>query len=258
MGTQAGSIHIWGEQGVKKRREICGRLAGWTLVAAVACLSGCVISPTPKKKAGSGEWQRTMGATPQLVGTCFYGPKGVSEALLLEMEDVVRPVRRVMRIGNGALSMGLTDERGRKLKAVECGGYLVVQAEAGQSYQLVVENESDVPWEVLPSVDGLDLESGEPADLTRRGRVVPPRGKTVFTSMRGEDGKAVPLRFRQVADTSARYRTNSTGTLGSVVVAGFLGAGTESFDTRPLLTRRRTGGFPERRYEPMLLPYQYR
>ncbi len=210
------------------------------------------------------EWQRATPKTPQMLARCFYGPRALTDALVLEMQDTALPARRWTRIGNGMISLRVENDRGRRLPALQCGGYLVVSGDPGQAWQLIVQNETDVPVEILPSVDGLDLETGEAADLQRRGRIVPPREKTVFTTMAGEEGKAVPLTFREVPDTSALHRLTPTGTLGMVGVAVFLPEGRDSFDSRPLLERRQPalhggpGAIPLRRYEPMLLPYQYR
>lgn len=225
---------------------------------------GSCTGTTRSASKKNGEWRRATLDTPQLLARCFYGPRAVTDALVAEMEDVAVPARRWTRLGNGMISLRIENGRGRRLPAVECGGHLVVIGDAGQPWRLWVKNETDVPLEVLPIVDGLDLESGEPGDLARRGRVLPPRQKTVFTAMAGPEGKAAPLTFREVADTQALHRVSSTGTAGSVVVAVFLPAGKDSFDSRPLLERRLPplhggpGAVPARRYEPMLLPYQYR
>ncbi len=257
MGIQAGS-----GRALRKADEKTSTLTAWAGLAAMLFLASC--AGAPRSSGGNGGWKRSIEDTPQLLARCFYGPREVTDALVTEMEDVAVPARRWARFGNGMISLRVENGQGRMLPALECGGHLVVVGDAGQSWRLWVSNETDVPIEVLPMVDGLDLESGGPADLARSGRVLPPRQKTVFTTMAGEGGKAAPLTFREVADTQALHRITPTGTAGSVVVAVFLPAGRDSFDSRPLLERRlpplHSGGgtTPRRRYEPMLLPYQYR
>jgi hypothetical protein len=226
-------------------------------------LSSCVVSPLTKKPVAKA-WQRASSEAPHLLVRAFYGKPEIAEAMMRELEDVARPVRRWARQGNGAVSVRFVNERGRALRVAECGGQLIVEGQPGQAYALKVRNETDVTIEVLPMVDGLDLETGEAADLARAGRRVAPRKETVFAVRAGADGKGEALRFREVNGPEALRRTAPTGTLGSVVVAVFLGEGTDSFDDRPALQRRRPGtfpqpgSFPQRRYEPMLLPYQYR
>jgi len=211
------------------------------------------------KPAGGLEWVRQVEARPQLVARCYYGPPEVIRTMIEELQDVARPVRGLTRFGNGAVAVGFKDERGRWMQAVECGGMLLVEGMEGQAFQLVVENKTDVILELLPSVDGLDLDTGAPLELTSRGRLVPPRARVLFGLINGPEGKAEPLRFRAVSGPQALYQISTTGTLGAVQVAIFLGAGTDTFDSRPPLARRNHARtFPQRRHEPILLPYQYR
>jgi hypothetical protein len=118
--------------------------------------------------------------------------------------------------------------------------------------------------EVLPFVDGLDLETSLEGDLKRRGRLLGPRQETVFGSRVDEAGREELLRFRATGGPMALHRTSATGVVGSVFVAVFHGRGDDSFDDLPARERLRPsaiGGlqtFPQRRYAPMRLPYQYR
>lgn len=239
---------------------------GWRwraqLAIAAFALIGCAQTQTARLTAD--DWQRATPNTPQLIARSFYGPRSITDALILEMQDAALSARRWTRFGNGMVSLRFENDRGRRLPAVQCGGHLVVTGEPGQAWRLLVKNETDVPIEVLPSVDGIDLETGEVADLRRRGRLLAPRETTLFTSIADAEGRAVPLAFREISDTSALHRITPTGTLGSVIVCVFLPDGKDSFFTRPLLERRlpdlpgALGTIPRRRYEPMLLPYQYR
>ncbi len=226
-------------------------------------LSSCVVQPLTKR--GKGEvWQRADVGTPQLLVRAFYGTPEEVQALLAELGDVVRPVRRWARQGNGAVSMRFVDERGRALRTVESGGHLVVEGRPGQVYAIRIRNETDVLMEVLPMVDGLDLETGLEAELGRAGKMVGPRKEVVFGSRAVTGGKGEALRFRENEGAAALHRWSPTGTAGSVLVAVFLGQGDDSFEDMPARERLRPvaignqGTFPQPRAEPMRLPYQYR
>jgi len=162
------------------------------------------------------------------------------------------------------VSVRFVDERGRGLRTVEGGGRLIVEGRPGQVYAIQVRNETDVIVEILPMVDGLDLEKGLGAGLEMAGRRVGPRQETVFGTRASADGKGESLRFGEGAGPVAVHRESLTGTDGSVVIAVFLGKGVDSFADRPARERLRAnafgepGAFPQRRYEPMRLPYQYR
>jgi len=230
---------------------------------ALLFLQSCVVAPLSKKSATK-PWQRSENEAPHLLARLFYGDAETTQAMLVELGDVARPVRRWSRQGNGAVSVRCDDERGKPLPMVECGGCLIMEGNPGQAYALRVRNETDVILEVLPMVDGLDLESGLEASLERPGRQVAPRKETVFNARVGPKGKAECLRFLENRGTATVHRSHVTGTAGSLVIAVFLGEGDESFDSRSARERRRPGifpqpgSFPERRYEAMLLPYQYR
>lgn len=226
-------------------------------------LSSCVVQ-APSKRFSGESWQRTDGETPQMLVRVFYGTPEKVGAILEELGDVARPVRRWARQGNGAVSIRFVDERGRTLRTVESGGQLLVEGQPGQVYAMEVRNETDVVLEMLPMVDGLDLETGLEADLSRMGRQVGPRQETIFGSCGTVDGKGEGLRFREVAGQTAVHRRSPTGTVGSILVAVFIGKGSDSFADLPARERMRPsvvgpqGAFPQRRYEPMRLPFQYR
>ena len=258
MGTTAGTSGATNEKN-QRRFGWCRWILGLSVAAGLtACAATKPVALAPDS------WERATPKTPQMLARLFYGPRSITDALLLEMQDVALPARRWTRCGNGMISLRAENDRGRRLPALQCGGQLVVVGEPGTAWRLWVRNETDVPIEVLPSVDGLDLETGKPADLALRGRLLGPRESVAFASMAGAAGKETPLTFREVKDTSALYRMTTTGTLGMVVVAVFLPKDVDSFDSQPLLQRRLPslhggpGALPNRRYQPMLLPYQYR
>ncbi len=265
MGIQAGSGKAARDSGGDGTKTT----STWALAGISMLLLALVSCDTPARPRAqtkvptAAEWQRSTPETAQLLARSFYGPRGVTDQIVMELGDVVVPARRRTRFGNGMISLSFLDARGGRLPAVECGGHLVVEGNPGQPWQLLVENETDIPLEILPSADGLDLETGAPSDLSRRGRIVPPRGETTFSTRAGAEGRAEPLTFSAIVDAGAIHRVHTGGTHGSIVVAVFMQPGQDSFDSRPLLERRQStlhsqpGSVPMRRYQPMLLPYQY-
>lgn len=233
---------------------------GMTLVVA---LSSCVVQPLTKQTKAE-VWQRKDPETPQLLVRSYYGTPDQVKALVTELGDVVRPVRKWARQGNGAVSLRFVDEQGRSLRTVESGGHLVVEGQPGQAYAIRIRNETDVKLEVLPIVDGLDLETGLEAELRRAGKMLGPRDDVAFGGRSGTGGKEEVLRFRGGEGVTALHRWNPSGTVGSVVLAIFVGQGEDSFDDRPVSERVQPmaignqGSFPQRRTEPMRIPYQYR
>lgn len=236
--------------------QVGGRILA--ILLALVLIAGCQVAERGKH-AGKTGWVRQVEARPQQVLRCYYGPPEVIRMMIDELGDVAVPVRGLSRFGNGAVAAGFKDERGRWLRGVECGGVLLVEGTEDQVYRLVVENRTDSLLELLPSVDGLDLESGMALDLNTPGRQVPPRATTLFSFINGPDVKAGPLKFRAISGPQAIHQISSKGTLGSVQVAVFLAEGADTFQARPPLARRnKARTFPQRHHEPLLLPYQYR
>lgn len=261
MGKQSGrGVHWVGS----KRQGIAPQVQRLPLLMLLLlALAGCVVSPPHKTKSGGKEWQRKHDDSAFMLERCFYGTPEQVQQMLEELGDVAQPVKGWARMGNGAVSLRLVDQRGRALPMVECGGRLLVTGSPGQAYALMVRNETDATLEVLPMVDGLSLATGQNASLEESGRLVGPRETSRFDTQMGSGGKAEPLQFRGIEGIETLHRSSPTGTLGSIVVAVFLEQGAESFDARHPLERRRSDGpglrqWPQRRYEPMLLPYQYR
>lgn len=148
--------------------------------------------------------------------------------------------------GDGALSVALVDEAGRTLPGFTAGGRTLIMGEDGQRYRIVVHNASAARFEVVASVDGLDVIDGQPADPNRRGYLVDPHGVLTIDGFRTSDDAVAAFRFGKVAESYAA-RTSGDRNVGVIGMAIFAERG--AVWTPAELGRRDSADpFPQRGY----------
>jgi len=148
--------------------------------------------------------------------------------------------------GDGALSVALVDESGRTLPGYSAGGRTLVIGEDGARYRIVVHNATPVRFEVVASVDGLDVVDGKPADPNRRGYLVDPHDDLVIDGFRTSDNEVAAFRFGKVADSYAA-RTSGDRNVGVVGLAIFAERGAV-WSPNELQRRDSADPFPNRGY----------
>jgi hypothetical protein len=148
--------------------------------------------------------------------------------------------------GDGSLSVALVDDAGRTLPGFMANGRALIVGNDGARYRLVVRNGTTARFEVVASVDGLDVIDGNPADPNRRGYIIDPHGVLVIDGFRTSDSSVAAFRFGRVADSYAA-QTSGDRNVGIVGFAIFAERG--AVWTPAELQRRDTANpFPERGY----------
>ena len=122
--------------------------------------------------------------------------------------------------GDGSLAVALVDETGRTLPGFAAGGRALIVGEDGARYRIVVRNGTTARFEIVASVDGLDVIDGKPADPNRRGYIVDPHDTLVIDGFRTSDSHVAAFRFGQVADSYAA-QTSGDRNVGVVGLAIF-------------------------------------
>lgn len=148
--------------------------------------------------------------------------------------------------GDGSISIALVDEYGRTLPGYHAGGRALVVGNDGDRYRIVVRNGTTARFEIVASVDGLDVIDGNPADPNRRGYIVDPHDTLTIDGFRTSDASVAAFRFGKVADSYAA-QTSGDRNVGVVGFAIFAERG--AVWTPAELSRRDTANpFPERGY----------
>jgi hypothetical protein len=109
-----------------------------------------------------------------------------------------------------------------------------------------VRNGTTARFEIVASVDGLDVIDGKPADPNRRGYIVDPHDTLVIDGFRTSDSDVAAFRFGRVADSYAA-QTSGDRNVGVVGLAIFSERG--AVWTPAELSRRDSADpFPARGY----------
>ena len=158
----------------------------------------------------------------------------------------VEPAPLAVDAGDGALSVALVDDSDRPLSGFTAGGRTLIVGQDGERYRIVVHNATDARFEIVASVDGLDVTDGQPADPARRGYLIGPHGELSIDGFRTSQDAVAAFRFGRVADSYAA-QTGSDRNVGVIGLAIFAERGARW--TRGELRRRDTADpFPHRGY----------
>jgi len=157
-------------------------------------------------------------------------------------------------IAGGALTVRLLDSSGRPLRGGSTGGRHFVVGQDGERYSIQIRNNTDERFEVVATVDGLDVVDGHAGGFEKRGYVIGPFSTLEIDGFRQSFDNVAAFRFGAV-DESYSARKGDGRNVGVIGIAFFAEAGS----ARPWLerprsseARRRLGAdpFPNRFAEP--------
>jgi hypothetical protein len=148
--------------------------------------------------------------------------------------------------GDGSLAVALVDDAGRTLPGLEAAGRTLVVGEDGEHYKILVRNGTTARFEIVASVDGLDVIDGKPADPNRRGYIVDPHDTLIIDGFRTSDANVAAFRFGRVSDSYAA-RTTGDRDVGVIGLAIFSEKGAV-WPPAELQRRDSADPFPSRGY----------
>jgi hypothetical protein len=144
----------------------------------------------------------------------------------------------------GGISIALTDSSGNVLPGGDANGRTYVVGQDGARYNLVIRNDSGGRFEVIASVDGLDVIDGKAAGHAKRGYILEPYSLLTIDGFRTSEETVAAFRFGKVKDSYAS-RTGSDRNVGVIGVAFFAERG--SVWTTDEINRRETADpFPNK------------
>ncbi|MBN1959437.1 MAG: hypothetical protein JW841_00705 [Deltaproteobacteria bacterium] len=125
------------------------------------------------------------------------------------------------QVGLGlALTISLRDEYGNTLSAYRGRGRTVAIGHHGQRYVIVVQNNTNERFEVVVSVDGLDVIDGRAAGYNKRGYLVEGYGTVEIEGFRRSDDTVAAFRFGSVSNSYAA-QTGSARNVGIIGAVAF-------------------------------------
>lgn len=140
------------------------------------------------------------------------------------------------------VTVALVDSGGRVLEALDVGRQRYAVGDPGERYEIEVTNHSAVRFEVVASVDGLDVIDGSPASTDKRGYILEPYETLVIDGWRTDEDEVAAFRFGHVAESYAAQR-GAPRDIGVIGVALFAERARRSRDWD---RRRRARPFDDR------------
>lgn len=126
-----------------------------------------------------------------------------------------------LSLAAGKISFTVVDDRGHALPMVREGKHYYVKATEGQSYQLSYKNHSAQTYEIVASVDGLDVLNGQQASQYSSGYVLHPHQTLTIEGFRKSESNVASFTFSKPDDSYAANTPSgsidNTGILGTVV-----------------------------------------
>lgn len=104
---------------------------------------------------------------------------------------------------NGRVSFAVLDQDGNKMDLVQHNGDLHLQSTAGERYELRLRNFGNRTYEVVSTVDGLDVLNGQPGSLHHRGYVLEPGRILTIRGFRRSNTEVAAFRFSSFDDADA-------------------------------------------------------
>ncbi len=131
---------------------------------------------------------------------------------------------RDIKLAEGRVAMRVLRENGTVWPMAQVGTGLRLQGQDGARYTLEYRNLSKTQtYEIVATVDGLDVLNGEPGTYSNRGYILRP-GETVgISGFRKSRAEVAAFRFSNVADSYAANSRNGSpqnvGVIGTAVFA---------------------------------------
>ncbi len=105
--------------------------------------------------------------------------------------------------GHGGLSFALLDSAERVLPAATVGSELFAVGRPQSRYSLAIANDTGTAYELVASVDGLDIVDGRAASFEKRGYVIDPFSSMVIEGWRTSEDTVAAFRFSSIEDSYA-------------------------------------------------------
>ena len=123
-------------------------------------------------------------------------------------------------LGGGDVTVTVVNERGSALRGGQAGGRTYVVGQDGARYSLLIRNNSAFRFEIVASVDGLDVIDGQSASPAKRGYILGPHSTLSIDGFRTTNQTVAAFRFSAVKDSYAS-RTTGDRNVGVIGVALF-------------------------------------
>ncbi len=107
------------------------------------------------------------------------------------------------RASRSVITVRLLDSGGRPLEGFSSGGNTYIVGNAGDRYTIQIRNNTNVRFEAVTTVDGLNVINGRTGSFSSRGYIVNPQGTVEIDGWRRSSDTVAAFRFGRVSDSYA-------------------------------------------------------
>ena len=119
------------------------------------------------------------------------------------------------------ITVQLVDAYRRPLSGLQIAGRTIVLGQAQHRYGLLIRNFTGRRYEIVASVDGLDVIDGRRASISKRGYILGPYATLHVKGYRTSASSVAAFRFGSVRNSYAKRSTGTSRNVGVVGVAAF-------------------------------------
>ncbi|QDQ83044.1 hypothetical protein FNZ07_17630 [Paraburkholderia megapolitana] len=149
--------------------------------------------------------------------------------------------RASLSMASGAINLRFRDGNNNTLNLLRGGnGRWNIVGKAGDHYEMVLYNKSRAPYEVVSSVDGLDVISGRPGSYHTGGYILYPGKTLVIDGFRKNEREVAAFRFSSVPHS---YVANTSN--GDVANVGVIGVALFAEKDSEAAIRMKANPFPQ-------------
>lgn len=210
---------------------------------------GTTWGETRTSRVSTAPFVREDRSRPTALASIFYNDRAGVRAMARRAGFAELNDGRVS-LGRGAVTVSLLDGNGRVLPGVDAGGRAYVVGRDGQRYTIHLRNHTGLRFEIVASVDGLDVIDGRDASPSKRGYILPEFGTLEIDGFRRSEDAVATFRFGAVEQSYAE-RKGKGRNVGVIGIALFRERGSEwPWSDREINRRHNADPFPGRFAEP--------
>lgn len=184
---------------------------------------GTAFGESRESRSRSAKFERDR-SEPLAVATLWYndteGARAMSASAGYREEG--RPVVPVL---DGMITMRIEGENGQVLPGFVADGKTYVIGQEGARYVVLLQNHTGYRFEIVASVDGLDVIDGRPAAFSKRGYILHPNSTLAIEGFRTSESTIAAFRFSSVRGSYTAKSGQGDQNVGVIGAAIFNEAG---------------------------------
>jgi hypothetical protein len=182
--------------------------------------------PAPAPRLGTG-WGETITSSIRFVSLSRLRPDRPEGQVTIRYDGghatgSPAGVDHTLPVTYGQVEWSVLDARGRSMPLVpEAGGGFRLHGRSGDLYRLAFHNLGRQTVEIVATVDGLDVLSGQPGTIASRGYIIRPGERLVIEGFRQSESEVAAFRFsapdEAYAANTPRGDPRNIGVIGMAV-----------------------------------------